>query len=111
MKLVTWIPVMLLAGCTSYVSHGSWLDSFGRPPQPPVAMSDEEGHATAAKAAALRAQASALRTRLGHETDRRERMRGYRQLEDIGLSLLPLERRLGEAGRSTVTGEVPAAPG
>jgi hypothetical protein len=111
MKLVAWMPVMLLAGCTSYVSHGSWLDSIGRPPQPLVAMSDEEAHAAAAQAAALRAQANALRTKLAHETDRRERVRGYRQLEDIGSSVRPLEGRLEQSGRSAVTGEVPAAPG
>jgi hypothetical protein len=111
MKFVAWIPVLLLAGCTSYVSHGSWLDTVGRLPQPPAAMSDEEARAAAAQAAQLRSQAVAIRARLARETDRRERIRDYRALDDIGWSLQPLERRLEEAGRSTVTGAVPAAPG
>jgi hypothetical protein len=111
MKFAAWIPVMLLAGCTSYVSHGSWLDAVGRLPQPPVAMSDDDARATVAQAVALRAQADGIRSRLAHESDRRERVRDYRALKDIGLSLQPLERRLEEAGRSTVTGAVPAAPG
>jgi len=111
MKLAAWIPVVLLAGCTSYVSHGSWLDTVGKLPRPPVAMSDEEAQATAAQAAQLRSQADAIRVRLAREADRRERFRDYRALEDIGWSLRPLERRLEEAGRSTVTGAVPAAPG
>jgi hypothetical protein len=111
MKLVALIPVMLLAGCTSYISHGSWLESVGKLPQPPVAMTDEEARATAAQVAALRSQADAVRSRLAHEADRRERIRDYRELDDIGWSLQPLERRLEQAGRSTVTGAVPAAPG
>jgi hypothetical protein len=111
MKLVAWIPLVLLAGCTSYVSHGSWLEAVGKLPQPPAAMSDEEARATAAQAAQLRSQADAVRARLARETDRRERIRDYRTLDDIGWGLQPLERRLEEAGRSTVTGAVPAAPG
>jgi hypothetical protein len=111
MKLVAWIPLVLLAGCTSYVSHGSWLEAVGKLPQPPAAMSDEDARATAAQAAQLRSQADAVRARLAHETDRRERIQDYRALDDIGWSLQPLERRLEEAGRSTVTGAVPAAPG
>jgi len=111
MKLAAWIPVVLLAGCTSYVSQGSWLDAVGRLPQPPVAMSDEEARATADQVAQLRLQAATVRARLARETDRRERIRDYRTLNDIGWSLRPLERRLEEAGRSAVTGAVPAAPG
>jgi hypothetical protein len=111
MKLVAWIPAVLLAGCTSYISHGSWLDAVGKPPQPPVTMSDDQAWAIAAQAAQLRLQADSLRVRLAREADRRERIRDYRELEDIGWSLRPLERRLEEAGRSTVTGAVPAAPG
>jgi hypothetical protein len=111
MKLFAWMPVMLLAGCTSYVSHGSWLESVGKPPQPPLAMSDNDARAIAAQAAQVRGQADALRGRLAHETDRRERVRDYRELNDLGWSQRALERRLEESGRSAVTGAVPAAPG
>jgi len=111
MKLVAWIPAVLLAGCATHLPHGSWLDSVGKPPQPPVAMGDGEARAIAAQASQLRSQADAVRARLAGETDRRERMRDYRALDDIGWSLRPLERRLEDAGRSTVTGAVPAAPG
>jgi hypothetical protein len=111
MKHLAWIPLVVLTGCTSYVSHGSWLDTVGVPPQPPVAMTDDDARATAGQAAALRSQADAVRVRLAHETDRRDRIRDYRQLNDIGWSLRQIERRLEDAGRSTVTGAVPAAPG
>jgi hypothetical protein len=111
MKIILGIAVTLLAGCASYASHGSWLDAVGQPPRPPVAMSDEAAGAIAAQAGQLRAQAEAARGRLARETDRRERIRDYRELEDIGWSLGRLERDLEDAGRSTVTGKVPAAPG
>jgi hypothetical protein len=108
MKVIAGFAVMLLAGCAS---HGSWLDAVGKPPQPPAVMSDETAAATAGQAAQLRVRAELVRARLARETDRRERIRDYRELEDIGGNLRPLERSLEEAGRSTVTGKVPAAPG
>jgi hypothetical protein len=104
MKYLAFVPTLLLAGCAI---HGSWLDDIGKPPRPPVAMSSEQAVQLAQEAAQLRARADTVRGQLAQETDRRQRLRYYEELRDLGDQLVPLERALMEAGRPA---RMPAHP-
>jgi hypothetical protein len=103
MKLAMVLVVATLCGCSTskYGSweYGSWLDQVGAPAKPPVAMSDEQARALSQEAAQLRDRSEAVRVRLAHETDRRQRFRHYEELRDLGDRLVPIERSLREAGR------------
>jgi hypothetical protein len=100
-KLIAFLAVAVLAGCSTVTTldHGSWLDEVGMPPQPPLVMSDEQAGYMMQEAAQLRARSEALRARLAHETDRRQRFRHYEALRDLGDELAPVERALRDAGR------------
>lgn len=102
MKFLAILPALLLTGC-AYVNnqtYGSWLDSFGNPPRPPVALSDDAAAQVKQQLAQLRGEAQAVRARLAHEPDRRQRIRYYDELLSIDDRLIPLERQLRDAGRS-----------
>ena len=102
MKLLAILPALLLTGC-AYVnnfSYGSWLDRVGSPPSPPVAMPDDAAAQVMQQVVQLRGDAQAVRARLSHEPDRRQRIRYYDELLSINDRLKPLERQLRDAGRS-----------
>lgn len=98
MKLIALIPVIALAGCASQ-DRGSWLEQVGRLPTPRVQMADQEAAMLAADAIRLRADAEALRVRIDAEPDRVERMNRYAELKIVNDELVPIERRLTDAGR------------
>ena len=98
MKFFVLLPaVLLVAGCAA--NYGSQLDNVGKLPNPPVAMSADEGRDLTSQAEALRSQADAIRAQLALEKDRVKRIRQYGELRLIEDRLVPLERRLADAGR------------
>jgi hypothetical protein len=108
MKLAATLALVLLAGCAG---QGAMLDEMGRPPQPPLAMSDEQAGYLLQQATQLRERADAVRVRLAREGDRRQRFRYYEELRALGDRLAPVERVLRDSGRPirSAGGPSPAA--
>ncbi|MBG9389740.1 hypothetical protein [Caenimonas aquaedulcis] len=66
-------------------------------------MSDEQAAVLIGEARELRHRGHSIRLALAAEKDRRQRFRYYEALRDIGDSLVPIERRLLDAGRAPKT--------
>ena len=97
MKILLCLPALLLAGCAV---SGSWLDKVGVRPHPPVAMTGDEAASLRVEARELRAREESVRVALSAEPDRRQRIRYYEELRRLGEDLVPIERRLLDAGRA-----------
>ncbi|AMO23823.1 hypothetical protein GCM10027034_35490 [Ramlibacter solisilvae] len=96
------LSVLMLAGCAGLDdrSHGSWLDSVGRPPAR-ADIGADAAKELGAQIQQLRAQAEAIRISMAHEGDRVRRVDYLKQLEALGDQLRPLEQALRQSGIST----------
>ena len=92
-----------LAGCSSLdqMSYGSWLDRVGERRNATYPFTGDEQQTLRARADELQARADVLRTKLASEKDRVQRVAYFRQLDDIGVELRPIDRQLRAGGTNS----------
>ena len=96
MKLLIFLPALMLAGC-------AWLESADVPARQRLALGEDQIRQVTDEALALRSKSEQVRTEMASQADRHVRMKQYRELRRLDDTLLPLQRRLEDAGRPLPT--------